>query len=326
MNCGKRLGSNEMFETFPVGQRLVFDGARGRLWVVCPHCERWILSPFEERLEAIEEAERLYAVTRKRVASDNIGLAKLRDGTTIIRIGEPRRREFAAWRYGRHFGRRSRRRALIAAGGVMAVAGGVGAAIGSGYAFGAFVLLGRWMLFPVLQGREGAVIARIRTPNDGIVRVRRRHLRETTIGRTSAGTMLLHLAHANGSTEFEGRAAHKVAAVLAPKLNRHGGFPKEVQWAVEAIEECGGSDEYLEEAARIGPMYTRRFGLFSLPRVHALAFEMALHEDAERHAMQGELAELADEWRYAEEGARGVDAIESERVDGVLRKLKEKMQ
>jgi hypothetical protein len=68
--------------------------------VVCRHCERWNLSPLEERWEAIEEAERLYRDTRKRVATDNIGLAKLRDGTTIVRIGEPLRPEFAAWRYG----------------------------------------------------------------------------------------------------------------------------------------------------------------------------------------------------------------------------------
>ena len=42
-------------------------------------------------------------------------------------------------------------------------------------------------------------------------------------------------------------------------------------------------------------------GLFALSRVERLAFEMALHEEAERRAMQGELAELQRAWREAEE-------------------------
>jgi hypothetical protein len=51
--CNKSLGKNETLETFPVGKRLAFDAAKGRLWVVCPSCERWNLSPLEERWEAI---------------------------------------------------------------------------------------------------------------------------------------------------------------------------------------------------------------------------------------------------------------------------------
>ena len=83
--CQKDLGRNESFETFPVGRRLAFDAAKGRLWVVCSHCERWNLSPLEERWEAIEQAERYYRDSKRRVATDNIGLSKLRDGTTLFR-------------------------------------------------------------------------------------------------------------------------------------------------------------------------------------------------------------------------------------------------
>jgi hypothetical protein len=42
-------------------------------------------------------------------------------------------------------------------------------------------------------------------------------------------------------------------------------------------------------------------GLFGLTPVQRLAFEMALHEEAERRAMEGELAELERAWREAEE-------------------------
>ena len=77
--CNRPLGSNESIEHFPVGKRLAFDSAKGRLWVVCPSCERWNLTPLEERWEAIEEAERLYHGTRLRAATDQIGLARLRE-------------------------------------------------------------------------------------------------------------------------------------------------------------------------------------------------------------------------------------------------------
>lgn len=123
--CHAPLGRNECLEHFPVGRRLAFDQAKGRLWVVCPACRQWNLSPFETRWEAIEEGERLYRDARMRVTTDHIGLARLRDGTEPIRIGEPLRPEFAAWRYGERFSTRWRRTAMWF---------GVGAAAFAGYA------------------------------------------------------------------------------------------------------------------------------------------------------------------------------------------------
>ncbi len=38
--CSKALGCNEAIEYFPVGSRLAFDAARGRLWAICPRCTR----------------------------------------------------------------------------------------------------------------------------------------------------------------------------------------------------------------------------------------------------------------------------------------------
>src|ERR1044071_4792636 len=104
--CNKPLGKNETFETFPVGKRLAFDARRGRLWVVCPHCERWNLTPLEERWEAIEQCERLFRSSRLRASTDNIGLARIGEEMVLIRIGNPLRPEFAYWRYGDQFGRR----------------------------------------------------------------------------------------------------------------------------------------------------------------------------------------------------------------------------
>src|SRR4051812_25037261 len=197
--CNKPLGKNEALETFPVGKRLAFDAAKGRLWVVCPSCERWNLSPLEERWEAIEQAERLYRDTRKRAATDNIGLAKLRDGTTLVRIGEPLRPEFAAWRYGDQFGRRRNRQLLLAGGGI-ALLGGVviGGAVAAGSVGSMAWLIGR-LGTNIIHGSPEQIVAKIPTDGHGLVSVRRRHLGETTISRASDGRMAIDLRFKNGA-------------------------------------------------------------------------------------------------------------------------------
>ena len=80
IHCNRPLGANEAVGLFPVGRRLAFDAAKGRLWVICRKCERWNLSPLEERWEAIEECERRFRGTRLRASTDNVGLARLGEG------------------------------------------------------------------------------------------------------------------------------------------------------------------------------------------------------------------------------------------------------
>src|ERR687883_176666 len=158
--CNRPLGSNESIEHFPVGKRLAFDAAKGRLWVVCPACERWNLTPLEERWEAIEEAERLYSVTRLRASTDQIGMARLRDGTELVRIGEPLRPEFAAWRYGDQFGRRRKRQMLYAS----AALGAIGAVVVGGAVAGVGVVSFGGMLGNMgrmaVRGNPDSVVAR----------------------------------------------------------------------------------------------------------------------------------------------------------------------
>ena len=76
MFCNRPLGSNQVIEHFPVGRRLAFHEAKGRLWVVCRKCLRWNLTPLEERWEAIEECERIYRDTPVRVSTDNIDVPR----------------------------------------------------------------------------------------------------------------------------------------------------------------------------------------------------------------------------------------------------------
>ena len=316
--CNRPLGNNESIEHFPVGRRLAFDAAKGRLWVVCPACERWNLSPLEERWEAIEDAERLYRGTRLRAATDQIGLARLRDGTELVRIGEPLRPEFAAWRYGDQFGRRRRRQMVIAGAGLTAI----GAVVAGGIAVGAGIGGIGWMLARLartaVRGNPRSVIARIRTPDEHLIRVRFGHLAQTMIEPGADSLIAIDLRHEAGRRRFEGPEAMRVASMLMPKVNRYGGTKETIADAVNELDSERGSESYLARLSRTARITTRPVerrvrlspfhdlpdhGLFALSPVQRLAFEMALHEESERRAMEGELAELERAWREAEEVA-----------------------
>jgi hypothetical protein len=355
--CNKPLGRNEALETFPVGERLAFDAAKGRLWVVCSRCERWNLTPLEERWEAIEQAEKLYRDTRRRVTTDNIGLAKLPDGTTLVRVGEPLRPEFAAWRYGDQFGRRRQRQLLIAGGGVAAMGALVIGGAVAGVGIGGFGWLIARSASRIVRGNPETVVAKIRTESAGLVHVRRRHLAETTIARAEDGSLAIDLRFKNGQARFEGREAQRIASIVVPSVNRFGGNKRAVADAVKEIEAGGGPEAYLDRLAKVSHVYTRvraragrsrwnswgtggqsrsrwnswgtddsKYGLFGLPIEQRLALEMALHEEAERRALQGELEELERAWQDAEEVAAISDnLLVPEVVSSAIQKLKQKL-
>ena len=335
IHCTQDLGSNESIERFPVGKRIAFDPAKGRLWVVCRSCERWNLSPLDERWEAIEEAERRFRDSRLRVSTDHIGLARLREGLDLIRIGAPQRPEMAAWRYGDQFGRRRKRQLLISG----AVVGSAGAILG-GMAFagvsiasfaGIYANSGFWDT--LVHGRQNVLVGRIALESGGIVQVQRRHARMSSLERSGRdGPLQLRLESVEGSHLLVGDEARKVAARLMPTVNRFGGSRATVQDAVGLLEEVGDPLEVLTtiqqrhgrsegdtrwgERPQKGWKRTDRKTIKKLPgTLHSLAprerlaLEMALHEESERRAMDGELAELERAWKEAEEIAKIADQM-----------------
>jgi len=320
--CNHAFGTNSTFPSFPVGRRLAFDAAKGRLWVVCRKCERWNLSPLEERWEAIERAEELYRDTRRRVATAEIGLARLADGTELVRIGAPLRPEFAAWRYGDQFGRRRTRQMLLAGAGLVTLGGLVAGGAAIGMSLGGFAWALTQMGRVAIHGSEETIVARVRADDGRVLPVRRRHLAETSLSRGSDGTLAIDLRYKNGQSRFEGPEAMRIASLVVPAVNRFGGSRRTVAAAVDVIEEVGGPERYVEQLARRAHVATavrarakrrgRRgkvgtTGLYGLAPVDRLGLEMALHEEAERRAMAGELALLELAWRDAEEIAAIAD-------------------
>ncbi len=305
--CNRALGTNDVLEGFPVGRRLAFDGGKGRLWVVCRSCERWNLSPLEERWEVIEACERLYRGTRLRLATENIGLARLPHGLELVRIGEPLRPEFAAWRYGDQFGRRRRRHLLVAgtAIGGMALLYIGGAA--AGVAVGGFSGLMGPMIGRVVNGDPNEIVARL--PVQGRrLEVRRKQLKRVILLEDGPDFSLQIPVKGDHTVLATGEEARLAAALLLPPMNRAGGGRKHIASAVELLERSGDPARVAADAARYARL-ARAPSITRLPRPMRLALEMASHEEAERRALEGELRTLEEEWRRAEELAAISDQL-----------------
>ena len=316
--CHSPLGANEAIEHFPVGRRLAFDSSKGRLWVVCRTCERWNLSPLEERWEAIEECERRFEGTRMRASTDNIGLAKLPEGIELVRIGAALRPEFAAWRYGDQFGRRRRRTMLQAGLGL----GALGAVVAGGIAAGAGIGGFGWMIMQsaryILDGNPRAVVGHV-TGHDGQpLAVRRLHLKHTRWQVDDSGNEhRLAIGFKRGPIVLTGEEARRQAGVLIVHANRRGGNRTQVQRAVERVQEAGSAEALVAGmATRNQPVpvwrkesQVRDADPFGMNPERRLAFEMALHEEQERRALEGELLALERAWRDAEEIAKISDNL-----------------
>jgi len=326
--CHSALGANAVIEHFPVGRRLAFDAEKGRLWVICRSCERWNLTPLEERWEAIEECERLFRSTTLRMSTEHIGLARVHEGLELVRIGNPKRPEMAAWRYGDQFGKR-RVRYYMAAGGAVLV-GGAGFA---GYAaLGALGLAGGPLLLQVAAQAWSAaykrhIVARVRTPN-GVVDIPRSVVPQVKIVGSSASSWQLSIDHRptvpsgksspdrwsmspprflgrNRNTRLDPIDASAALAALLPVINGRGGSRSKVQAAVELVGQAGDATKLLNAAASLAikPGWDKktRGRLSTLPLEARLALEMATHEEDERRALDGELAVLEARWKEAEE-------------------------
>ena len=303
--CNRNLGDNESVENFPIGRRLAFDSERGRLWVVCQRCRRWNLSPLDERWEAIEECERQFRDTRLRYSTDNIGLATLREGLELVRIGRPQRPEFAAWRYGKEFIRRRIRRVFKAS------------AQALGYTFTAFA----GILFFYLTDDNARVVARVRNENGERLSVVHKDLKGILLKPVEAPRAWtltvpyrprekfgLRGPRGKGdrqTVELDGPTAIRAAARILPRINSFGGTKDEVRNAVDLIETVRTP----ERLFRVAPRLVGQTRLTRMSAETRLALEMAAHEETERRAMEGELALLESAWREAEEIAAIADRL-----------------
>ena len=323
--CHASLGRNEVIEHFPIGRRLAFDAAKGRLWVVCSACERWNLTPLEARWEAIEECEEAFRGTRLRASSGEIGLARVAEGLELVRIGAPLRPEMAAWRYGDQFGRRRKREIVIAASAIGAVGIAVIAGPLVGLAGGGAAQLA---LQAVTSGRSlylARKLLHVPVPDGGTVRMRYSELQKArvfvdgralrlelkSIGRAKERWWQYDDEHSVATTLHDDDAMRAMASLL-PAINRRGGSRKDVSLAVSYLDQVDSTLDLVRsamDATRGRRKRTAGNPLTSLPVAGRLAIEMATHEESERRALDGELERLNEAWRNAEEIAAIADDL-----------------
>ncbi|HET7042330.1 MAG TPA: hypothetical protein VFI13_09935, partial [Gemmatimonadales bacterium] len=353
LHCHADLGANETLDHFPVGRRLAFDQRRGRLWVVCTTCARWNLSPLDERWEVIESCERLYRDSPKRLSSDQVGLAKLKEGIVLVRIGDPVFPEYASWRYGRVFTRRDQSAlfttgagiaavvsTLLLMGGPVAVLSGAGATAYATYRLGragvrAVTGLRRLGPIPLADGSTQLL---------DVARARR-----ARIARTDAGAWTLAVPEYRTSTGLE-----KVEDELTDEERADGfgltggphGFdlvaPGEAELVARrvmpVVNAAGGDDEMVRGASKLHEQWEGRIGetvsqlvdfqrrplaLAGEPHL-SLAFEMSVYEEQEQRWLQTELYLLKAAWKEAERLAAIADGLTvpewvEERIDVLKR-------
>jgi hypothetical protein len=316
--CSAPLGSNESIERFPVGRSLAFDGEKGRLWAVCPKCARWNLAPIEERWEAIEDAERLFRDTRTRVQSEDIGLTKLRDGTRLVRVGRAIEGELALFRYSELLLRRRRRYLAytavgLAAGATVAVAG---AAAGASLYAAHWIGRGVYGLRGMITGMIPVARVSAAETSDGAPAViHRANVSGSRLTRAEDGGLSLHIPamrrvrfqvrpdvfDEQGGLTLHGDTALRVLSRVLVAANAAGARRDSLQEAVSSLARAESPSEYVMRLAREEVVLGTGWHV----PAQNLALEMALHDETERRALNGELAMLEAMWREAE----GIAAI-----------------
>lgn len=306
--CHSWLGTNERLPHFPVGRRVAFDQAKGRLWVICGGCNRWNLTPLDERWEAIDTCERLFRDTRVRISTGNVGLAELADGFTLIRIGKPLRPEFAAWRYGRHFRARRWKSAAAATAIVGTALGATLGAAAAGFIVPAFLTSYGGALWIVDEGHKRRR-ARTFRAEGRLVRLSQDDVEATRVFNDGAnGEFGLALHHTEGVRLIRGPEAQRILGQVIPALTPFGGDREAVQDAIELVDSAGSAEDCITSTVT---MSTKLHGgwFAEFPVALRLALEMSLQEEGERRALDGELAALEAAWREAEQIASIADEL-----------------
>jgi len=315
--CHTPLPENESLEHFPLGTRIAFDPAKGRLWAVCKDCKRWSLAPIEERWEALEELEKLTR-DRARLLSQTENIALLRAGPLeIVRVGKANLAEQSWWRYGSELAKRRKHYKTLSAAGAV----GAGAAIWGGLTTGGLSFIAAWILWDKLPGtipdaarwlRFGGDVWRGRTrcPKCGYT------FRKVPY-RQRGDLVLLHAGEMEptalsyrcprcrdfreGGLHLDGKAAeHTLRRVLAYH-HFEGASERTVTGATRLIQEAGSPSDLTRILLRDG----RR--LADLGRTGGIALEIAANENSEQRLLELELNELEAHWEIEEELASIID-------------------
>jgi hypothetical protein len=306
-----------------VGRRLAFDEAKGRLWVICPRCARWNLAPLDDRLERIESLARAAAEGRIAAATEHVALIRWQR-YDLVRVGKPRRLEFATWRYGERLRARRREQLKFMVPVTVAAVGlAVAVNVQTGGSLGVFV----WNFPRLVRGVYTEMVGRRRVALveppvcercGRVMLLRAKHVRYARVVPEQQADVALILScpacHAEG-TMLSGRDAHVALRQGLTYLALTQWGRQRAEDAARLVEGVGGPDALIRDVAR------RELTVRSLGPERRLALEMAVDERAEVDA-------LARQWQDAEELAEIADGMLSAdpAIEEALRQLRKKLE
>ena len=300
--CNGKLDGDGGPSGLGVGRRLAFDEWKGRLWVICPKCSRWNLAPLDDRLERIEALARAAGEGRVAAATEQVALIRWQT-YDLVRVGKPRRLEFATWRYGERL--RARRREqlkFVLPVTVAAVGLAVAVNVAAGGSVGVFV----WnmpniarMLYTGMVGRRRVTLVEppICERCGTVLQLRAKHVAYARVVRQTQQDVGLILSCPSCHTEGAMLVGHEAEAALRQGLTYLAlarGRQQRVEEAARLVESAGGPDQLIADVAR------RALTLRSLAGERRLALEMAVDERLE-------IEELERQWKEAEEIAEIAD-------------------
>jgi hypothetical protein len=315
--CQTPFPPNESLEQFPLGLRVAYDPARGRLWAVCKECKRWSLAPIEERWEALEELEKLVR-DEGRLLSKTENISLLRHGPLeIVRVGRADLTEQAWWRYGAELAKRRKNYKTLSTAGAV----GVGAAVWGGMATGGLTFIAAWLLWDNVPKKVpdaarwfrfggDAWRGQARCPRCGhaihkVPYKSRDHLILRHSGPSEPTDLVYRCQRCRdfreGGLHLSGREAERTLRRVLAYHHFQGATERTVFDATRLIKEAGSPKDLTRILLKDG----RRLG--DLGRTGGIALEIAANESSEQRLLELELAELEAHWETEEELAAIID-------------------
>jgi len=302
-----------------VGRRIAFDEWKGRLWVVCPRCSRWNLTPFDDRLERLEAVARAASQGRVAASTDQVALIRW-ERYDFVRVGKPPRVELATWRYGERLRNRQRERMKVVVPLTVAAIGlGIAANVAAGGGFGMVVWnihrVADWIYLRIMGARKVSLVEPPICAHCGnIMQLRARHIQFARLVPDQHAEMAIVVSCPHCHTEGAQLTANEATHVLRQGLtylNLKRGGRRRAEDAAREVDHVGGPDQLVRDIAR------RELMLRNLRPERGLALEMAVDERAE-------VEELERQWKEAEELADIADGTlsTSTEIEDELKRLK----
>lgn len=319
--CAGSLGGDGGASGLGVGRRFAYDAHRSRAWVICQRCARWNLTPFDERETTIGSLETMAGTGRVAATSEQVSL--IRTGAyDVVRVGQPRRPEYATWRYGERVKARERERLKFIVPATAVAIGGMVAfnfAVGGGMAY----MLGQ--VPGMADSLYTSIVGNRKVPNVDApicdrcgqpMVLRAKHMQHARLTHTSHADLALLLSCPRCKVygaQIEGTDAELAlrAGLTFVNLKKGKRVKKKAEEAAGYVDRHGGPEQFIRLTTRIEK------SVGSLVGAEALALEMAVDE-------QAELRELERQWQQAEEIANIADGLLIDPgIDDQLRHLKQ---